>query len=135
MKKRIGMLVVTASLLSSVLSGCTIGDTEYVLDMNDVGRDDVFSINGIDCTKEENKEYREMLKRGESLPDGVYKYEDSLDDELGFYTIYIPEMTSEETKEYILLKQYGELRTIKKCMVFFTVLAILSIVLSVLALS
>ena len=46
-----------AVLLSGVLSGCTIGDTEFVLDKNDVGRNDIFSINGMDCSKEEIKLY------------------------------------------------------------------------------
>lgn len=57
MKKKIGVLVVTASLLAGILSGCTIGNTEFVLDMNDVGRNDVFSINGMDCTKQEARLY------------------------------------------------------------------------------
>lgn len=57
MKKRIGVLIITVALLSGILSGCTIGNTEFVLDMNNVGRNDVFSINGIDCTKEEVRLY------------------------------------------------------------------------------
>lgn len=57
MKKKLGVLIMTATLLSTVLSGCTIGNTEFVLDMNDVGRNDVFSINGVDCTKEEVRLY------------------------------------------------------------------------------
>ena len=57
MKKKFGVLIMTAALLSGVLSGCTIGNTEFVLDKNDVGRNDVFSINGVDCTKEEVKLY------------------------------------------------------------------------------
>ena len=97
-------------------------------------KEELLLVQKIDCTKEEDEIYREMLKRGESLPDGVYKYEDSLgNDDLGFYTLYIPEMSSEETKEYILLKQYMELRTVKRCMIFFTVLTVISIVLSLFA--
>ncbi len=57
MKKRFGALIMTVTLLSTVLSGCTIGNTEFVLDMNEVGRNDVFSINGVDCTKEEVRLY------------------------------------------------------------------------------
>ena len=57
MKKRIGMLVLTVTLLSGILTGCTIGNTEFVLDVNNVGRNDVFSINGVDCTKEEVRLY------------------------------------------------------------------------------
>lgn len=57
MKKRIGMLILTATLCSGMLSGCTIGDTEFVLDVNNVGSNDVFSINGEDCTQEEARLY------------------------------------------------------------------------------
>lgn len=57
MKKRVGALIMTVALLSGTLTGCTIGNTEFVLDMNDVGRNDVFSINGMDCTKEEARLY------------------------------------------------------------------------------
>ncbi len=57
MRKRLGALMLTVTMLSGVLSGCTIGNTEFVLDMNDVGRNDVFSINGVDCTKEEARLY------------------------------------------------------------------------------
>lgn len=57
MKKNFGILVVLVSLLSCLLSGCSIGNTEFVLDMNNVGRNDVFSINGTDCTKDEARLY------------------------------------------------------------------------------
>ena len=57
MRKKIGILVLTAALFAGTLSGCTIGDTEFVLDVNNVGRNKVFSINGMDCTKEEAKLY------------------------------------------------------------------------------
>lgn len=49
--------MLSAVLFSTVLSGCTIGNTEFVLDMNNVGRNDVFSINGVECTKDEAKLY------------------------------------------------------------------------------
>lgn len=57
MKKKLGVLILTVCLLSGLFSGCTIGNTEFVLDMNNVGRNDVFSINGVDCTKEEVRLY------------------------------------------------------------------------------
>ena len=57
MKKKIGVLMITAALLAGNLTGCTIGDTRFVLDMNEVGRHDVFSINGMDCSKQEARLY------------------------------------------------------------------------------
>ena len=43
--------------LTCLLTGCTIGDTDYVLDMNYVGRNDVLEINGEAITKEETLLY------------------------------------------------------------------------------
>ena len=57
MKRRLGILITTVALLSGMLSGCTIGNTEFVLDKNEVGRNHVFSVNGENCTKEEARLY------------------------------------------------------------------------------
>lgn len=53
MKRKIVTLCLAVALLSSTFTGCTIGNTEIVLNMNSVGRNHVFSINGEKCTKEE----------------------------------------------------------------------------------
>lgn len=45
------------SLISLILTGCTIGDKQFVLDVNNVGRNDVFSINGTECSIKEAKLY------------------------------------------------------------------------------
>jgi len=57
MRKRIKTLTVSMLMVATLLSGCTIGDTEYVLDLNAVGRNDVLSINGEECSKEEARLY------------------------------------------------------------------------------
>jgi len=57
MKRRLITLCLAVALLSSSLTGCTIGDTEIVLNMNSVGHNHVFSINGDKCTKEEARLY------------------------------------------------------------------------------
>lgn len=57
MKKRFVTLCFAVALLCSSLTGCTIGNTEFVLDMNFVGRNHVFSINGDKCSKEEARLY------------------------------------------------------------------------------
>ena len=44
-------------MILAQLSGCTVGDTEYVLDLNTVGRNDILSINGEECSQEEAKLY------------------------------------------------------------------------------
>lgn len=57
MKKKIAVLMAAVCVLSTPLTGCTIGDTQIVLDVNQVRKDYLFSINGTDVTKEEAKLY------------------------------------------------------------------------------
>ncbi len=52
MKRKMALLMAGLVLVTS-MTGCTIGDTEYVLDMNEVGKDHIFSVNGEKCSKEE----------------------------------------------------------------------------------
>jgi len=57
--KRLTIGVLAIYLASILLTGCTIGDTEYVLDLEVVvpQGNHVFSINGSKCTQEEAKLY------------------------------------------------------------------------------
>ena len=89
----------------------------------------------IDCSKEENKKFKELLKQGQDLPNGVYRYKTETGEELAqFYTIHKPtELSSEERMEYILLKQFQQIKTIKNCVLFFTVLTVISLVITFLA--
>ena len=81
------------------------------------------------CSKEDNKLYRQMLHEGHTLPEGIFKYETPRGTELDeFYLLYDPQLTEKEQKEYIALMQYKELKTIRKCVFFFTVLAIIALV-------
>lgn len=57
MKRKWIALCAALTLVSTTLTGCTIGNTEIVLNMNSVGRNHVFSINGDKCTKEEARLY------------------------------------------------------------------------------
>ena len=57
MKRKFAVLGLTIALLSGTFTGCTIGNTEIVLNMNSVGRNHVFSINGDKCSKEEARLY------------------------------------------------------------------------------
>lgn len=56
--KKLSILVAVVCFFSSLLTGCTIGDTEYVLDLKSVQQGNhVFAINGSKCTQEEAKLY------------------------------------------------------------------------------
>lgn len=81
----------------------------------------------IPCSKQENKEYKKLLKDGGTLPEGIYAYEYS-DGEVStteFYRIYEADLTESEIREYLTYKQMSILRTIKNCVVFFTALTII----------
>lgn len=79
----------------------------------------------IDCTPEENEQYRQMLIEGKPLPKVVYRYKKEGTGEYVdvFYTRKGSELSEAERAEYIQLKQFAELRTIKRCVIFFVVLA------------
>lgn len=57
MKRKLVTLFLSVALLCNTLTGCTIGNTEIVWNDNSVGRNQVFSINGNKCTKEEARLY------------------------------------------------------------------------------
>ncbi len=84
----------------------------------------------IPCSKQENKEYQNILKNGDSLPDGVYqyKYEGGELSTTEFYTIYEPNLTADEIQEYLTYQQLTLISTIKSCVVFFTVLTVIGMI-------
>lgn len=110
MKKRFGILVVLVSLLSGVLSGCSIGNTQVIIDMNNVGRNDVFSINGTDCTKDEARlylcNYQNIYGTAYGLDLWQYDYsnmgiEVTLED-------YVKELTIAELSNVMCMNQLAE---------------------------
>jgi hypothetical protein len=86
----------------------------------------------IPCSKQDNKEYAKLLKQGGTLPEGVYAYvyDDGEISTNEFYTIYETDLTEAEIQEYLTYKQLSLIRTIKNCVVFFTVLTIIGMVVS-----
>ena len=102
------------------------------VDIRDETRKVKFDMNllqKIDCSPEENQAYLKLVNSGQTLPQGVYRYEDVGGMELDrFYTVYDPQLTETETAEYIALMQYQELKTIRQYVYFFVVLAIVGIV-------
>ena len=68
----------------------------------------------------------EMVRDGQPLPAGVYdyKYENA---ESEYYTIYTPDISTDELLEMLTYKKLGYLRTIKNCAVYFVVLSVIAI--------
>lgn len=89
----------------------------------------------VECSKEDCKKYKEMVENNQTLPEGVYRYtyeNGEVSPDL-FYTIYKPDLTDAEIAEYLSYKQLGYIRTIKNCVLFFTIMAIISLAASLLA--
>ena len=81
-------------------------------------------LENINCLKEDTEKYRQMVKNGEPLPDGIFQYKNEMGTPVdSFYTIYEADLSDEEKSEYFLLRQSSHIRTIKNCIVFLTVLA------------
>lgn len=80
----------------------------------------------VPCSKEDNKKYAQMVRDGQPLPAGVYdyKYENA---ESEYYTIYTPDISTDELLEMLTYKKLGYLRTIKNCAVYFVVLSVIAI--------
>ena len=87
------------------------------------------------CTDEENKAYRELLKQGEKLPEDIYPIDASLEDmnitgKTKFLELLRTELTQAEIMEYLMYQKLDMLTTIRNCIVFFTVLAGIALLLS-----
>lgn len=78
----------------------------------------------IECTKEENEELYNMKASGMKLPDDIK--EKTLSGG-GFYRLKRADADDDELKRYIELKKMKDLETIKSCVLFFTVLAVISL--------
>ena len=82
----------------------------------------------VDCSSEETDEYRKLLNQGMPLPDGVLRKNPfEANDFAVFYTIKETDLSGEELAQYIQYQQLQSLITIKRCVVFFTVLTIISL--------
>ena len=84
----------------------------------------------IPCSEQENKEYQKLLKDGGVLPEGVfaYVYGNGETSTTEFYTVYETDLTESEITEYLTYKKLNLIRTIKNCVMFFTVLTIIGMV-------
>lgn len=86
----------------------------------------------VPCSKEENAEYHQWIKNGGELPEGVYAENNSAYDgdtfAYEFYTIEESDLTESEIREYLAYKQLDYIRTIKNCVLFFTVSTIIGMI-------
>lgn len=114
MNKKLGVLMLSVSLLSSTLTGCTIGNTEFVIDLNNVGRNDVFSINGYECSKEEAKLYLCNYQNLYGYEYGIdlWQYDYSAMDEDKTLEAYVKEVTLAELANIMCMNQLADEREV-----------------------
>lgn len=80
------------------------------------------------CSEHDSTLYSQMIKDGKKLPDGVFHRKDG--NYSVFYTVYETDLSNDEKAEYFSLLQSTNIKTIRNCIVFFTVLAVISLILS-----
>lgn len=86
------------------------------------------------CTVKESRQFDEMQKDGQELPEGVFLDRDR-DSEAGnscYFRVHESELTEREREEFLVLTQAKHLATIKNHLTFYTVLIILYIVVRIL---
>ena len=88
----------------------------------------------IPCSTQENEEYRKILENGGVLPEGDFSYYDGGETPTSsFYKIYETDLTESEIAEYLTYKKLSLIKTIKSCVVFFTVLTVIGIIVGFMA--
>ena len=73
------------------------------------------------CSEDSIKKYEEMVKSGIALPDGIFQYE------TGFYLVNIKEKEI-DLQMKILIRQTRLLKSIRNCVLFFTILGIIALI-------
>ena len=85
------------------------------------------------CSEEENQIYTELLNQKKELPIGVYQHEELNGVKLNqFYKLTSADVSHEDLQDFCSLKQTRDIHTIKNCVLFFTVVSIFSLALTVL---
>ena len=84
----------------------------------------------IPCTEKENKEYKQLVKAGKPLPKDIYPfgYDSDTPSDSEFYKLYVSDLSDAELAEYLTYKKLSMLKTIKNCLLFFTILTIIGII-------
>lgn len=110
MKRKFITFCIAVALCSTALTGCTIGNTEIVLNMNSVGRNHVFSINGDKCTKEEARLYLCNYQNiyGNAFGLNLWEYDYSQMEEGTTLEDYVKEVTLSELANIMCMEQLAE---------------------------
>ena len=104
------MLCFAVALATSSLTGCTIGNTEIVFNMNSVGRNHVFSINGDKCSKEEARLYLCNYQNiyGNAYGLNLWEYDYSQMEEGSTLEDYVKDVTLNELVHIMCMEQLAK---------------------------
>lgn len=80
------------------------------------------------CNQLESKKY--LGFKNSEFPDDITIIYDNNDNK-HFYKYNIPLLSQEEIKEYIYYKKLNQLKTIRSCVLFFTICVVIGIVLKI----
>ena len=110
MKRKFVTLCLALTMVASSLTGCTIGDTEIVLDTNYVGFGQVFSINGEKCTREEACLYLCNYQNiyGTAFELNLWEYETEQLEEGQSLEAYVKDVTLAELANIMCMKQLAK---------------------------
>ena len=110
MKKRVITVGLVLTLLSGMLTGCTIGNTQIIWNTNSVGHKHVFSINGNKCTKEEARlylcNYQNIL--GQAYGIDLWEYDYSEMDEDRTLESYVKDVTLSELASIMCMEELAK---------------------------
>ena len=110
MKHKFVALCLTIAMASSAFTGCNIGNAEIVLDMNSVGRNHVFSINGDKCSKEEARLYLCNYQNiyGYAYGMNLWEYDFSQMEEGSTLEDYVKDVTLSELVNIMCMEQLAK---------------------------
>lgn len=115
MKRKLVTLCLALALLSSSLTGCTIGNTEIVFNTNYVGFRQVFSINGDKCTREEARLYLCNYQNiyGHAFGLNLWEYEDEQLKDGKTLEAYVKDVTLAELANIMCMNQLAKQQEIE----------------------
>lgn len=110
MKHKFVALCLAIVMVSTTFTGCNIGNTEIVLDMNSVGRNHVFSINGDTCSKEEARLYLCNYQNiyGYAFGMNLWEYDFSQLEEGSTLEAYVKDVTLTELVNIMCMEQLAK---------------------------
>ena len=107
-------------------------DTKYKID---ILKSDLGIINCRLCTQEENIKFAEMIRNNEPIPDNVFMKKAFSTDNVSFYYILDEDISIDDEEELLNLQKTKDIKaikqymsTIKKCVMFFTTVSIISMI-------